>query len=89
MLLPVSLRLFQMPRLDVPPLTPYLLVGLIVANWAVFSGFQVSQFQGLIALLLAIEGYFFWVLYVWITLEFLVAICCTADNIARVSTSSR
>ncbi|HYL46074.1 MAG TPA: DUF4282 domain-containing protein [Candidatus Limnocylindrales bacterium] len=67
----------------------HLLVGLIVAIWAVFNGFQISQSQGLITLLLAIVGYFFWVLYVRITLEFLVAIFRTADNIARVSASGR
>jgi ABC-type uncharacterized transport system permease subunit len=69
--------------------TLHLLVGLIVAIWAFFNGFQVSQSQGLITLLLAIVGYFFWILYVRIMLEFLVAIFRTADNIARVSVAGR
>ena len=67
----------------------HLLVGLIIAIWVVFSGFQVSQSQGLIALLLAIVGYFFWVLYVRMALEFLVAIFGTAENIAKVSSAGR
>ena len=63
----------------------HLLLGLIVAIWCVFNGFQVSTSQGLLVLLLAIVGLFFWILYVRVTLEILVAILRTADNIARVS----
>jgi hypothetical protein len=63
----------------------HLLLGLIVAIWQVFNGFQVSQSQGLLTLLLALVGYFLWILYVRVVLEFLVAIFRTAENIARVS----
>jgi Domain of unknown function (DUF4282) len=67
----------------------HLLLGLIVAVWQVFSGFQASQSQGLIVLLLAIIGYFLWVLYVRVALEFLVATFRTAENIAIASASER
>jgi Domain of unknown function (DUF4282) len=63
----------------------HLLVGLIAAIGMVFNGFQVSTSQGLLFLLLAVVAYFFWILYVRVTLEFLVAAFRTADNIARVS----
>jgi len=67
----------------------HLLVGLIAAIGMVFNGFQVSTSQGLLFLLLAVVAYFFWILYVRVTLEFLVAFFRTADNIARVSGAPR
>jgi len=63
----------------------HLLLGLIVAIWAVFSGFQVSQSQGLVTLLLAVVAYVLWIVYVRVAIEFLVAMFRTAENIARVS----
>jgi hypothetical protein len=63
----------------------HLLLGLVVAIWTVFNGFQASTPQGLLVLLFAVVGYFFWILYVRVTLEFLVTAFRTADNIARAS----
>jgi hypothetical protein len=63
----------------------HLLVGLIAAIGMVFKGFQDSTSEGLLFLLLAVVAYFFWILYVRVALEFLVAAFRTADNIARVS----
>jgi hypothetical protein len=63
----------------------HLLLGLIVATWYVFNGFQISTSQGLLTLLLAVVGYFLWILYVRVALEFLVAMFRTAENIARAS----
>jgi len=62
-----------------------LLIGLVVSIWQIFNGFQVSQSQGLITLLLAIVGYFLWTICVRLMIEFLVMISRTAENIARVS----
>jgi Domain of unknown function (DUF4282) len=67
----------------------HLLLGLIVAIWCVFNGFQVSQSQGLLTILLAVVGFFFWTLYTRICLEVLGAIFRTSDNIARVSAGGR
>jgi len=67
----------------------HLLVGLIVAIWQVFNGFQVSTAQGLLVLLVVVLGYFFWILYVRIGLEFLVTFFRTADTIVRSSGGSR
>jgi len=67
----------------------HLLAGLIVAIWQVFNGFQVSTAQGLLVLLVVVLGYFFWILYVRIGLEFLVTFFRTADTIVRSSGGSR
>jgi hypothetical protein len=63
----------------------HLLLGLVVAIWQVFNGFQVSQSQGLLTLLIAVVAYFLWIIYVRVAIEFLVAIFHTAENIARAS----
>jgi hypothetical protein len=39
----------------------------------------------LLTLLLALVGYFLWIVYVRVALEFLVAMFRTAENIARAS----
>jgi len=67
----------------------HLLLGLIAGTWYVFNGFQTSTSQGLLSLLLAVVGYFLWVVYVRVALEFLVAMLRTADNIARASGGGR
>src|SRR4029077_21032092 len=59
----------------------HLLLGLIAGTWYVFNGFQTSTSQGLLALLVAIVGYFLWIVYVRVALEVLVAIFRTAENI--------
>ena len=63
----------------------HLLLGLIVATGFVFNGFQTSTSEGLLVLLLALVGYFLWILYVRVTLEVLVALFRTAENISRAS----
>jgi hypothetical protein len=63
----------------------HLLLGLIVGTWFVFNGFQTSTSQGLLALLVALVGYFLWIVYVRVALEFLVTMFRTAENIARAS----
>jgi hypothetical protein len=67
----------------------HLLLGLIVGTWYVFNGFQTSTSQGLLTLLLAVVGYFLWILYVRVALEFLVAMFRTAENISRLSGGGR
>ncbi|MGA8143597.1 MAG: DUF4282 domain-containing protein [Candidatus Acidiferrales bacterium] len=84
-LMDLSFQHFVTPKYSKLVYALHLLVGLIVAIGLVFNGFQISQSQGLLVLLLALVGYFFWILYVRIVLEFLVAAFRTADNIARVS----
>lgn len=64
----------------------HLLVGLIAAVAVVVVGFQTSQNQGLINLAEAIVGLFFWVLYVRIGLEFLLAVFRIAETASPAPT---
>jgi hypothetical protein len=57
----------------------HLLVGLVAAVAFVVLGFQTSPTQGLIDLIAAVVGFFFWVLYVRIWLEFLLAVFRIAE----------
>ncbi len=63
----------------------HLLLGLIVAIALVVMQFQVSPTQGLLAILLAVIGFFLWTLYVRITLEFLLAVFRIAESAARAA----
>lgn len=60
----------------------HLLVGLIAAVALVVSGFREATAQGLLALIIGVVGLFFWILYVRITLEALVALFRIADAAA-------
>ncbi len=64
------------------------LVGLIGAVAFVVVGFQTSPTQGLINLIGALVGLFFWILYVRVTLEFLLAVFRIAE-VASPSASVR
>ena len=66
----------------------HLLVGLIAAVVLVVMGFQTSPTQGIISLIGALVGLFFWILYVRIALEFLLAVFRIAE-VASPSTSVR
>lgn len=57
----------------------HLLVGLVAAVAFVVMGFQTSPTQGLIDLIGAVVGLFFWILYVRIGLEFLLAVFRIAE----------
>src|SRR5260370_8443384 len=59
----------------------HLLLGLIVGTWYVFTGFQTSTSPGLLTLLLALVGYFLWILYVRLALNVLVTIFPPAHNV--------
>lgn len=64
----------------------HLLLGLIAAVAGVVMQFQAGgATQGLLALLLAVIGYFLWMLYVRITLEFLLAVFRVAESAARAA----
>jgi hypothetical protein len=63
----------------------HLLVGLIAAVALVVVGFQTSPTQGLIDLIAAVVGLFFWILYVRIVLEFLLAVFRIAEAAAPSS----
>ena len=51
----------------------HLLIGLVAAVWFVFSGFQTSTSNGLLALILALAGMVMWIVYCRIVIELLAA----------------
>ena len=57
----------------------HLLAGLIAAVAYVVVGFQSSPTQGLINLITALVAFFFWILYVRIALEVLLAVFRIAE----------
>lgn len=77
-----SFRVWATPRMLKFLYALHLLVGLVaVVAWVVLA-FQQAPVQGLLALLAALVGYFFWTLYCRIVLEVLAAIFRMADAIA-------
>lgn len=60
----------------------HLLVGLVTGVVWVVVSFQQAPVQGLLALLAALVGFFFWTLYCRVVLEVLAAIFRMADSIA-------
>jgi Domain of unknown function (DUF4282) len=67
----------------------HLLVGLIAAVAWVVLAFHQAPVQGLLALLGALVGYFFWILYCRVVLEVLAAVFHIADAIAPERGSSQ
>jgi len=81
-LLDFSFRVWATPRMLKFLYALHLLVGLIAAvAWVVLS-FQQAPVQGLLALLGALVGYFFWILYCRVALEVLAAVFRMAAEIA-------
>src|SRR5690242_2648652 len=89
LLLDFSFRECLTPRMTRLLYALHLLVGLIVAIWVVISGFNTSSSQGVLYLILAIVGLFFWILYCRIAIEFLVAVFRIADAAAPPSAENR
>jgi hypothetical protein len=80
-LMDFSFRVYATPRMLKFLYAMHLLVGLIAAvAWVVLS-FQQAPVQGLLALLGALVGYFFWILYCRVVLEVLAAVFRMAEAI--------
>ena len=81
-LMDFSFHTYATPRMLKFLYAMHLPVGLVAAvAWVVVS-FQQAPVQGLLALLGALVGYFFWILYCRVVLEMLAAIFRMADAIA-------
>jgi hypothetical protein len=78
-LLDFSFREYVTPRNLAIIYGLHLLAGLIAAVVLVANGFRDTTSQGLLMLVIAIVGFFFWTLYVRIILETLQAIFRIAD----------
>ena len=88
-LMDFSFRVYATPKMLKFLYGIHLLVGLIAAvAWVVLS-FQQAPVQGLLALLGALVGYFFWILYCRVVLEVLAAVFRMADAIAPERESSQ
>ena len=88
-LLDFSFRECLTPRMTRLLYGLHLLVGLIVAIGFVVLGFNDSTSEGVLRLILAIVGLFFWLLYCRIAIEFLVAVFRIADAAAPPSVENR
>jgi len=81
-LMDFSFRLYATPRMLKFLYALHLLVGLIAGVAWVVLAFQQAPVQGLLALLGALVGYFFWILYCRIVLEALGALFRVAEAVA-------
>lgn len=88
-LLDFSFRECLTPRMTRLLYGLHLLVGLIVAIGFVILGFNDSTSAGVLRLILAVVGLFFWLLYCRIAIEFLVAVFRIADAAAPPSAENR
>ena len=70
-LLDLSFQRMLTPRILKMLYGVHLLIGLVAAVWVVFSGFQTSTANGLLALILALAGTVLWVFYCRIVVELL------------------
>ncbi|HUK46641.1 MAG TPA: DUF4282 domain-containing protein [Terriglobales bacterium] len=81
-LMDFSFRAYATPRMLKFLYALHLLVGLIAGVAWVVLAFQQAPVQGLLAILGAVVGYFFWILYCRVVLEVLAAVFRMADAIA-------
>ncbi|HEV2299884.1 MAG TPA: DUF4282 domain-containing protein [Candidatus Acidoferrales bacterium] len=88
-LLDFSFRECLTPRMTRLLYALHLLVGLIVAIWAVVNQFNISPAQGAVCLIVAIIALFFWILYCRVAIEFLLAVFRIADAAAPPSAENR
>jgi len=81
-LMDFSFRIYATPKMLKFLYALHLLVGLVAAVAWVVLAFQQAPMQGLLALLAAVVGYCFWILYCRVVLEVLAAIFRMAAAIA-------
>lgn len=61
----------------------HLLIGLIATIWFVFSGFQTSTSNGLLALILGFAAMLLWIVYCRVVVELLAAVFRAAQVITN------
>jgi hypothetical protein len=61
----------------------HLLIGLVAAVWFVFTGFQTSTSNGLLALVLGVPAMLLWIVYCRVVVELLAAIFRAAQVITN------
>src|SRR6202035_510250 len=73
-LMDLSLQRLVTPSMLKMLYSVHLLIGLIGAVWFVFSGFQTSTSNGLLALILGVPAMLLWIVYCRIVVELLAAV---------------
>jgi hypothetical protein len=73
-LMDFSFQRLVTPRMLKMLYSVHLLIGLVAAVWMVFSGFQASTSNGLLALILSVPAMLLWIVYCRIVVELLAAI---------------
>jgi hypothetical protein len=61
----------------------HLLIGLVAAIWFVFSGFQTSTSNGLLALVISSAAMLLWIVYCRVAVELLAVVFKTAQVITN------
>src|ERR1700688_4761103 len=61
----------------------HLLIGLVAAVWYVFSGFQKSTSNGVLALIISFAAMLLWIVYCRIAVELLAVVFKTAQVITN------
>jgi hypothetical protein len=73
-LMDFSFQRFVTPRMLKMLYGVHLLIGLVAAVWYVFSGFQTSTSNGLLALILGFAAMLLWIVYCRIAVELLAGV---------------
>lgn len=82
-LMDFSFQRFATPRMLKLLYGIHLLAGLVAAVWFVFSGFQQSTSNGLLALILSVAAMLLWIIYCRVAVELLAAIFRAAQVITN------
>jgi hypothetical protein len=82
-LMDFSFRRLVTPRLLKMLYGVHLLIGLIAAVWFVFTGFQTSTSNGLLALIIGCAAMLLWIVYCRIVVELLAAVFRAAQVITN------
>jgi hypothetical protein len=61
----------------------HLLIGLVAAIWFVFSGFQTSTSNGLLALIISFAAMLLWIIYCRVVVELLAVVFRAAQAITN------
>ncbi len=82
-LMDFSFQRLVTPRMLKMLYSVHLLIGLVAAVWVVFSGFQTSTSNGLLALVLGVPAMLLWIVYCRIVVELLAAVSRAAQVITN------
>jgi hypothetical protein len=73
-LMDFSFQRFVTPRMLKMLYSIHLLIGLVATVWFVFSGFQTSTSNGLLALVMGVPAMLLWIVYCRVVVELLAAV---------------